>query len=102
MQVLRAITVQNLTFHVRLEIILKHQKSSHRKLKSSQNAEDNHLLQLCVILIGGVRFHLYYPDSNIIKYRIRELCRNLLKHDQDNITRMKEIKSFNDLLLNEV
>jgi len=77
------------------------QKSSHRKLKSGQNAEDSDLLQLCDILIGGVRFHSYCPDTNITKYRISEPCRDLLKHDQDNIARMKESRYFNGFLLNE-
>jgi hypothetical protein len=56
---------------------------------------------LCDILIGGVRFHSYYPKANIIKYRISEPCRDLLKHDQDNIARMKESRYFNGFLLNE-
>jgi len=77
------------------------QKSSHQKLKSGHSAEDSHLLQLCDILIGGVRFHSYCPDTNITKYRISEPCRNLLKHDQDNIARMKESRYFNGFLLDE-
>ena len=77
------------------------QKSNHQKLKSGQNAEDSHLLQLCDILIGGIRFHSYCPDANITKYRISGLCRNLLKHDQDNVARMKESRYFNGFLLNE-
>ena len=56
---------------------------------------------MCDILIGGVRFHSYCPDANITKYRISESCRNLLKHDQGNITRMKESRYYNGFLLNE-
>lgn len=77
------------------------QKSNHHKLKSGQNAEDSHLLQLCDILIGGVRFHSYCPYNNITKYRISESCKYLLKHDQNNIARMKESRYFNGFLLNE-
>jgi|GEM_PF-1323033 len=77
------------------------QKSNHLKLRSGQNAENSHLLQLCDILIGGVRFHSYCPNANITKYRISELCKNLLKHDQDNTARMKESRYFNGFLLNE-
>jgi len=77
------------------------QKSNHQKLKSGQNVEDSNLLQLCDILIGGVRFHSYCPYNNIIKYRISESCRDLLKHDQNNIARMKESRYFNGFLLNE-
>ena len=77
------------------------QKSNHQKLKSGQNVEDSNLLQLCDILIGGVRFHSYCPYNNIIKYRISEPCRDLLKHDQNNIARMKESRYFNGFLLNE-
>jgi len=77
------------------------QRSNHLKLRSGQNAEDSNLLQLCDILIGGVRFHSYYPNINITKYRISELCKYLLEHDQDNIARMKESRYFNGFLLNE-
>jgi len=77
------------------------QKSNHIKLKSGQNAEDSQLLQLCDILIGGVRFHSYCPDTNFTKYRISELCKYLLEHDQNNIARMKESRYFNGFLLNE-
>lgn len=77
------------------------QKSNHHKLKSGQNAEDSHLLQLCDILIGGVRFHSYCPYNNITKYRISEPCKYLLKHDQNNIARMKESRYFNGFSLSE-
>ena len=77
------------------------QKSNHRKIKNDKNIEDSYLLQLCDILIGGVRFHSYCPDVNNTKYRISEPCRNLLKHDQDNNARMKESRYFNGFLLNE-
>lgn len=77
------------------------QKSNHGKLKSGQKAEDSQLLQLCDILIGGVRFHSYCPDTNITKYRISELCKYLLEHDQNNSARMKESRYFNGFLLNE-
>jgi len=77
------------------------QRSNHLKLRSGQKAEDSNLLQLCDILIGGVRFHSYYPNINITKYRISEPCKYLLEHDQDNIARMKESRYFNGFLLNE-
>jgi hypothetical protein len=80
---------------------IKPQESNHEKIKNDQNIDDSYLLQLCDILIGGVRFHSYCPSSNITKYRISELCRNLLKHDQDNTPRMKESRYFNGFLLNE-
>ena len=77
------------------------QKSDHRKLKNKQFIEDSYLLQLCDILIGGFRFHSFCPKTNITKYRISELCKNLLKHDQNNFARMKESRYFNGFILNE-
>jgi len=77
------------------------QKSNHKIIKNGQNKEDSYLLQLCDILIGGIRFHSFKPYTNMTKYRISELCKNLLEHDQNNIARMKESRYFNGFLLNE-
>jgi hypothetical protein len=77
------------------------QKSDHRKLKNNQVIEDSYLLQLCDILIGGVRFHSFCPETSNVKYRISEPCKNLLEHDQNNIARMKEGRYFNGFILNE-
>ena len=77
------------------------QKSDHLKIKNGQNPDDSHLLQLCDILIGGVRFHSYCPETNMAKFRISEQCKYLLEHDQENRARMKNSRYYNGFLLNE-
>jgi len=77
------------------------QKSNHKKKEKDQNIDDSYLLQLCDILIGGIRFHSYCPDSKNIKYKISETCKYLLEHDQENIVRMKESRFYNGFVLNE-
>jgi len=77
------------------------QKSNHSKIEKNQSINDSYLLQLCDILIGGIRFHSYCSDSKNIKYKISETCKYLLEHDQENIIRMKESRFYNGFLLNQ-
>lgn len=62
---------------------------------------DSHLLQLCDILIGGIRVHSYCPFVNKTKYRVSKKCRDLLEHDQDNFARMNNSRYCKGFLLNE-
>lgn len=77
------------------------QKSDHKKIKKLQDENDSHLLQLCDILIGGVRVHSYCPYDNMTRYRVSEQCKWLLEHDQNNMARMANSRYFNGFLLNE-
>jgi hypothetical protein len=77
------------------------QKSDHFKINSKQDPADSHLLQLCDILIGGVRFYSYCPDPASAKYRISEQCKYLLEHDQENKAWMNNSRYCNGFLLNK-
>lgn len=70
------------------------QDSDHKKIKSSQNPEDSHFLQLCDIFLGGLRHHSYCPKINSIKYKVSHPCRLLLNHDINNYARMRESRFF--------
>jgi len=77
------------------------QDSDHNKIKSSQDPNDSHLLQLCDILLGGIRHHSHCPVSNSIKYKISLPCRALLGHDVNNYSRMKQSRFFNGFTFGE-
>jgi len=77
------------------------QKSDPHKIKLSQRPDDSELLQLCDILIGGVRFHSYCPSIYNIKYKISFPCRELLTRPQDNLPRMKQSRFHNGFILNQ-
>lgn len=77
------------------------QYSDHGRINNSQNLEDSHLLQLCDLLIGGIRFHSFCPDSRNIKYQIGAPCRFLLGRDTENYARIKQSRFFNGFSLSE-
>jgi hypothetical protein len=77
------------------------QRSDHKKIKSTQNIDDSQFLQLCDIILGGIRFHSYCPDSRHIKYQISLSCRSLLERDTNNYFRMKQSRFFNGFTLGE-
>lgn len=77
------------------------QNSDHNKIKSSQNPNDSHLLQLCDILLGGIRYHSYCPAINSIKYNISLPCRILLDRDLNNYYRMKQSRFWNGFTFTE-
>jgi len=77
------------------------QRSDHRRIKSTQNVDDSQFLQLCDILLGGIRFHSYCPDSRNIKYQISLPCVSLLERDTNNRFRMKQSRFFNSFTLGE-
>jgi len=77
------------------------QRSDHEKIKAHENPDDSHLLQLCDILIGGVRFHSYCPDSRSIKYKISIPCKELLSRDSNNYFRMQQSRFLNAFTLAE-
>ncbi|MBP8995023.1 MAG: hypothetical protein KBG30_14600 [Bacteroidales bacterium] len=75
------------------------QDSDHNKINQSQDPNDSYLLQLCDILLGGVRHHAYYDDLNNIKYRISRPCKMLLvDHDVNNYYRMKQSRFWNGFI----
>lgn len=77
------------------------QHSNHNKIKPHQKIEDSYFLQLCDILIGGVRFHSFCPDSCNIKYRISLPCRELLSRAPNKYFRTRESRFFNGFTLGE-
>lgn len=77
------------------------QRSDHNKIEKNQCCEDSYFLQLCDILLGGIRFHSYCPDIRHIKNKISHDCKILLEYDQGNIARMKESRFYNSFLLSE-
>lgn len=77
------------------------QKSDHRKIGLKQNPEDSQFLQLCDILLGGIRFHSYCPEFENKKYDISFPCRALLTRDRSNFFRMIESRFSNGFLLSK-
>jgi hypothetical protein len=77
------------------------QRSDHRKIKPTQNTDDSQFLQLCDILLGGVRFHSYCPNSRHIKYKISSPCKVLLERETTNLPRMRQSRFFNAFILGE-
>lgn len=77
------------------------QRSDHRKIENGQKPEDSHLLQLCDILIGGVRFHAQSPDQGHVRYSVSLPCRELLSHEQDNVARMEQSRYHRGFSLSE-
>ena len=77
------------------------QSGNHKKVKSTQSLDDSHLLQLCDVLLGGVRFHSYCADFDHIKYQISSPCKSLLERDQNNFFRMRESRFLNGFSLLE-
>jgi hypothetical protein len=57
------------------------QKSDHSSIKEGQNPEESQFLQLCDILLGGVRHHCQNCDGQTIRHRISLPCRELVKRD---------------------
>jgi hypothetical protein len=80
--------------------IIPHQ-SDHRKVADSLDQQNSHLLQLCDILLGGIRFHAYCPDRKHIRYKISEPCKGLLMRDRSNFARMKQSRFFCGFSLSE-
>lgn len=73
------------------EIII--QKSNHKNILPSQNPEDSHFLQLCDIILGGIRFNsLLGLNKEHIKYKISYPCRILLQKDPNNSFEMRETR----------
>ena len=77
------------------------QESDHTKIKNQQNSNDSHLLQLCDVLLGGIRHHSYCPKLNSTKYKISLPCRLLLDHDVNNYARMKQSRFWNGFTFGE-
>lgn len=77
------------------------QTSNHRKIKPTQKTEDSQFLQICDILLGGIRFHSFCPNSQHTKHRISLPCRALLERDTKNYFRMKQSRFFNAFTLGE-
>ena len=69
------------------------QRSNHKNISPSQNLEDSHFLQLCDIILGGIRFNsLPELDKEHVKYKISYPCRILLQKDQNNFFEMRETR----------
>jgi len=77
------------------------QNSNHHKLSADEDQDNSHFLQLCDVLLGGVRFHSFCPDKRHVKYEVSRYCRYLLEHDQQNLARMKESRYFGGFHLGE-
>jgi len=77
------------------------QKSNHEEISLSQNPNDSQLLQLCDLILGGIRFNSYKKDINHIKYQISYSCRFLLQKDQNNFFEMKETRFSKGFFLKE-
>jgi len=75
------------------------QRSNHKKIKKDQETQNSHLLQMCDIFLGGIRFFSYRPDSKHVKYKISYPCRILLEHDLANVARMSNSRFYNAFLL---
>lgn len=77
------------------------QRSDHKKIEKNQKIENSYLLQLCDILIGGIRFYSFCRDDKHIKSKISYACKKLLKYDINNQYRMKNSRFYNGFLLSE-
>lgn len=77
------------------------QRSDHKKIEKNQRNEDSYLLQLCDILLGGIRFYSFCRDNKHIKSQISYACKKLLEYDQNNIARMKNSRFYNAFSLSE-
>ncbi len=77
------------------------QRSNHEKIEPQQDINDSYLLQLCDILLGGVRHHSYCPNSQKFKHRISLPCRELLKRAPHKNFITKHSRFLNGFSLSE-
>ncbi len=70
------------------------QNSDHEKIFSYQKKDDSHLLQLCDILLGAVRFISYNPDISHIKYKISRSVKDLLQKNPFEMRKSRFAKGF--------
>lgn len=77
------------------------QRSDPRKIEDHQNPEDSEFLQLCDVLIGGVRFHSYCPSRKHVRYSVSLPCRELLLREQENLPRMEQSRFYKGFTLSE-
>jgi len=77
------------------------QRSDPARIEAYQSADDSEFLQLCDILIGGVRFHSQNPNRSHIRYSVRLPCRELLSHEQENLARMQQSRFYKGFMLSE-
>ena len=77
------------------------QRSNHKKIESGQDFDDSQLLQLCDILLGGVRLHSYCPDNKKLKHYISLPCCELLKRNTNKHFITKHSRFSNGFSLSE-
>ena len=77
------------------------QRSDHNKIEKNQNYDDSQFLQMCDILIGGVRFYSAKYAKGSSRCDISFPCKVLLEKNQESFARMEESRFFNSFLLSE-
>jgi hypothetical protein len=77
------------------------EQSDHEKVDNEHEKEHCHLLQLCDVLIGGVRIHCVETLENDIRIAVSYPCKKLLEYDTGNRARMSESRYFNGFSFGE-